>query len=305
MSFPQYLTRGFLLLTALIALAVPAQAEEVSGSDTGDAINRIQRKIEEMAGVLALSKTLDEEQTRALIDDLAELHNEVKALRQANDLMMVALREAIKQRAAEQQAEAQQAPVQQEQPPVQQEVVPQQEPVQQQPVQQETPQQQPVQQETPQQQPVQQETPQQQPVQQETPQQQPVQADPPATDPEAGTTQPQKVYDQWQPYLDFKLESTPQDATYNGWVADSSIDLLWGEYGQMIIKVNNGYTASWTIENSYTGTADPNIDTKAGGEIIVQIRDDEGLREYSLRNGGLGPIFMRWISETPVAGNPA
>ena len=285
MSFPQYLTRGFLLLTALIALAVPAQAEEVSGSDTGDAINRIQRKIEEMAGVLALSKTLDEEQTRALIDDLAELHNEVKALRQANDLMMVALREAIKQRAAEQQAEAQQAPVQQEQPPVQQEVVPQQEPVQQQPVQQETPQ--------------------QQPVQQETPQQQPVQADPPATDPEAGTTQPQKVYDQWQPYLDFKLESTPQDATYNGWVADSSIDLLWGEYGQMIIKVNNGYTASWTIENSYTGTADPNIDTKAGGEIIVQIRDDEGLREYSLRNGGLGPIFMRWISETPVAGNPA
>ncbi|MCB1187938.1 hypothetical protein KDL29_12290 [bacterium] len=296
MSFPQYLTRGFLLLTALIALAVPARAEEVSGSDTGDAINRIQRRIEEMAGVLALSKTLDEEQTRALIDDLAELHNEVKELKQANELLMVALREAIRQQAQQQaqQDPVQQQPVQQEQAPAQQEAVPQQEPAQQQEAQQPAQQEQtPVQQETPQQEPVQ-----QQPVQQDPPQQ-------PATDPEAGTTQPQKVYDQWQPYLDFKLESTPQDATYNGWVADSSIDLLWGEYGQMIIKVNNGYTATWTIENSYTGTADPNIDTKAGGEIVVQIRDDEGLREYSLRNGGLGPIFMRWISETPVAGNPA
>ncbi|MCB1216499.1 hypothetical protein KDL44_03860 [bacterium] len=264
MRFPDMLTRSLALCAVLVLMWVPARAEEVvTGSDTGESINRILRKIEEMAGILALSKTLDEDQTRQFIEDLSQLHGEVKGLKQANELLLQIARQAVKEKVEAQNTQPETPAAQPQQPAAQPE------------------------------------TP---PAQPQTPAAQP---ETPANDPEAGTTPPAKTFDEWQPYLDFKLDAQPQDASYNGWVEKSSIDILWGEPGQMILKITNGYSATWTFDDAYTGSPSVNVSTRQQGEIVVQVRDDEGLHEYSIRNGGLGPVFMRWISEKEVAGNPA
>ncbi len=296
MRFPEILKRSCILVLAMALFCAPVRAEEVvTGSDTGESINRILRKIEEMAGVLALNKTLDESQTSALIDDLSELHNEVKGLKHANELLLQLARQAVRDNVEEDAADeipAGQAPVT---PVPLPEAVP-------------LPDAEPVPQAEPQaeaQPPASDVDPEQQaqpPATAEEPAQQ-VQPEPDQA--EMGTTPPERTFDKWEPFLDFGLEVDPAGSQYSGWVEGSSIDIVWGDPGQMIVTVKNGYTASWTLNNAYAGSPKVNVSTRQQGEIIVQVRDDDGIHEYSLRNGGLGPVFMRWIRETSVEGNPA
>ena len=278
MRIRDIITRLCAVALATLIACTPVQAEEVvTGSDTTESINRILRKIEEMAGVLALNRQLSEEQTALFIDDLSELHKEVKGLQNANELLLELARKAVRDNVDSTQQTPAQTPVQTD-PPVANEV-PQQTPAQQQPAQQE-------------------------PAPQPEVQEQPTEAQPQQTDPEAGTTPPERS-EEWVPYLDFTRTVEPEGAGYNGWVEQSSIDILWGDPGQMIITVTNGYTATWKINNAYTGSPSVTVTTRQQGEMIVQVRDDNGLHEYSIRNGGIGPIFMRWVDEQEVAGNPA
>src|SRR5690606_14638161 len=129
------ITRLCAVALATLIACTPVQAEEVvTGSDTTESINRILRKIEEMAGVLALNRQLSEEQTALFIDDLSELHKEVKGLQNANELLLELARKAVRDNVDSTQQTPAQTPVQTD-PPVANEV-PQQTPAQQQPAQQ-------------------------------------------------------------------------------------------------------------------------------------------------------------------------
>ena len=120
-----------------------------------------------------------------------------------------------------------------------------------------------------------------------------------------GTTPPEREYDKLVPFLDFDREVSSESVQYNGWLKDSSIDLRWSEQGQIVLEISNGYSTTWTIRERYVGNPHATVTTNSNGLITLQVRDEDGVREYEIRNGGLGPIFRRWIRETEVSGDPA
>jgi outer membrane biosynthesis protein TonB len=321
MKFPVFRFNLLALVLCLPLLLCTAQADDVvTGSDTTESINRILRQIEEMAGVLALNTTLDSQQTRSLLDDLSALHSEVKGLKHANELLLQLAQQAVRDNVSNPEAET---PAAVEPNPISAlEAVPEAPaetapaeaiPVEADPA---APTEQLPQTDTPVTDAPNEAAPAVEPAPETQPEAaevaaaieiDPAQADMPAAAPalEPGTSAPDRIYDKWEPFLDFSLELSPEESQYNGWVKESSIDLRWGTDGEIILAIVNGYSATWTISESFVGSPKANVSTSTSGEITMQVRDEDGVREYSLRNGGLGPIFKRWILEAEVAGDPA
>ena len=281
MKHSAFLTRILALALAIPLLYGSAYAEDVvTGTDTTESINRILRRIEVMAGVLALNETLNAEQTSSLLDDLTELHNDVKGLRQANELLLQFASKAIRENVVEDPAPVDAAGNLAPPEPVAEQATPELPPAMPEPQMPQTQSEDPPVESLPLDESV------------------PAQVD-------EGTTPAERIYDKWEPYLDFDLQLSEEGAKYNGWVKDSVLNLGWSDLGQLRMDIQNGYQAVWTIREEWIGSPNATVTTASGGLITIQVRDEDGVREFEIRNGGLGPIFRRWILETEVSGDPA
>jgi hypothetical protein len=100
--------------------------------------------------------------------------------------------------------------------------------------------------------------------------------------------------DTWQSYDDASLDVSPRSAQWNGWGERSSIDLKYGDYGELRLIINSGYyTADWTIRDAYNGKVDTKVTTQEGGGVLLTVNDDDGQHQFKLDSGGLGDIAIR------------
>ena len=107
---------------------------------------------------------------------------------------------------------------------------------------------------------------------------------------------------EWRPYPGAVSVITPEDAEFTGWNIDSGIDLGWGDYGEVVLDIeNSAYRANWTIPNAYEGEVKASVQAGPDGNVLLTITDSKGEREFRIENGGIGPIMTR----TPEAEDAA
>jgi len=100
--------------------------------------------------------------------------------------------------------------------------------------------------------------------------------------------------DAWLQYDAASMRVSPRDAQWKGWREGSSIELAYGDYGDVTLTINSGYyTAVWTIRDAYSGQVDTEITSQQGGDVLLTVNDDDGQHQFRLDSGGLGGINIR------------
>ena len=101
----------------------------------------------------------------------------------------------------------------------------------------------------------------------------------------------------WQTYPKAKAVISPPDAEFGGWQDHADINFRWGEYGQVIVEVANGYKAQWTINDAYHGNVNVSTQSQPDGDILIVVDDDLGQHQFLLQHGGLGPLLHQVVRE--------
>ena len=100
--------------------------------------------------------------------------------------------------------------------------------------------------------------------------------------------------DVWTRFGEAKVRLNPATSRFTGWKTGNSIRVSYGDAGLLYLTVANGpYTARWTLNNAYSGTAHTTVKADTNGDIHLSVTDSRGTHNFLVKDGGLGPIYSR------------
>jgi hypothetical protein len=110
-----------------------------------------------------------------------------------------------------------------------------------------------------------------------------------------GGPKPQHPGSDWSQYSTAELTLWPNNARFTGWNKNRTFQTKTDDReGRLQLSIDNiDYNANWTISQIHNGKAQVMIDPMADGDIYLTVKDSRGSRELLIRNGGIGPLYIR------------
>lgn len=115
-----------------------------------------------------------------------------------------------------------------------------------------------------------------------------------------GTTPPPETEnraDVWTRFGNATVTVSPSNARFTSWTADNSVELNYGDAGELLLNVrNSNYTSAWRLRDAYVGAVRTTITTQSNGDIQLRVNDTRGTHEFLVKDGGIGPIYTRGLT---------
>jgi hypothetical protein len=98
--------------------------------------------------------------------------------------------------------------------------------------------------------------------------------------------------DGWTEYAAAGGDVWPADASFSGWLEQPQFAAETDDIpGELVLTIDNGYTARWAIDGAYAGSAPAvNAFPEDNGDLYIAVRSQAGERDFLIEHGGIGPL---------------